>query len=173
MSGCAVGSDGSLLSPSKIDFYNDPDDITPISGPSLVAHGTTACSVSTGASLVTTLDNHFAPQQPAIMSAGVRRTTRVPKPSARLRDAADTSGTSGKRKANHVLPQRRVARKIAAEPDTDDYDDKNVSDGSTKTIADDTREPTDCDSDSDKVQAAYDQTKEMGDEDRKVNLSSQ
>ena len=176
MSGCAVASDGSLLSPSKIDFYDDPDDITPISGPSLVTHGTTARSVSTGPSLVTTLDNHFAPHQPAIKLAGVRRTTRPSKPSACLRDAADTlsnSGTSGKRKANHVLPQRRVARKIVPDPDTDDYNDKNVSNGSTKTIADDTREPTDCDSDSDKVQAAYDQTREMGDEDRKVNLSSQ
>src|SRR6201996_2296973 len=105
MSGCAVASDCSLLSPSKIHFYNDADDVIPISGPSLVPPGP---SLSTS-TVVTVLDNHFTSQQPAIKLAGVRRTTRLSKPSARVRDAAEalnTSATTGKRKANNFAPQR-------------------------------------------------------------------
>jgi hypothetical protein len=34
MSGCTIASDSSFLSPSKIDFYNDPDNTTPVTGTS-------------------------------------------------------------------------------------------------------------------------------------------
>ena len=167
MSGCAVASDGSLLSPSKIDFYNDPDDITPISGPLLVAHGLTGRSASTGITSVAKLDNYFTSQQPAITLAGVRRTTRLSKPSARVRDAADSlnsSGTMSKRKANNISLQRRVARKVVPDPDdSDDKDTNGRSTLSTKTT-DDTKEATECDSDADKVWAAYDQPRETVDE---------
>lgn len=43
---CAVGADGNLLPAGLINFYNDPDDTTPISGPgapqqdALVTNGT-------------------------------------------------------------------------------------------------------------------------------------
>jgi hypothetical protein len=80
MSGCAVASDGSLLSPSKIDFYNDANDIAPISGPSLAA--LTALSASMDTSSATTLDNYFMSHQPAIKLAGVHCTTCPSKPSA-------------------------------------------------------------------------------------------
>src|SRR6266566_5913008 len=91
MSGCAVASDGSLLSPSKIDFYNDPDDTVPISGPSLMALMALSAPIST--SSATMLNNYFAshqPVQPAVKVAGVRRMTRPSKPSARVRDAANS-----------------------------------------------------------------------------------
>jgi hypothetical protein len=174
MSGCAVSSDGSLLSPSKIDFFNDPDDIVPISGPSSTA--TTAPPASTGSS-ATTLDSYFASHQPAVKLAGVRRTTRALKPSARVRDAADAlsdSAVAGKRKANHIPLHRRVARKIV--PDSDDSDGENDSDVSMPSLkdADDTGEATDCDgTDTDEAQGAYDLTKEMGDADREVSLKFQ
>ncbi|KAF8505428.1 hypothetical protein F5888DRAFT_1630297 [Russula emetica] len=70
MSGCAVASDGSLLSPSKIDFYNDPDDAAPIFGPSLMAPTVPSASIST--SSATTLDNYFASHQPAVALAGAQ-----------------------------------------------------------------------------------------------------
>lgn len=172
MPGCAVASDGSLLSPSKIDFYNDADDIAPISGPSLMAP--IALSVSTGTSSATTLDDYFTSHQPAVKLAGVRRTTRPSKPSARVRDAANSlsdSATTGKRKAGGAPLHRRVARKII--PDSDGSDGENASDGSIPSLktVDDTEEGTDCDgTDTDEVQAAYDRSREMGDEDREVSL---
>jgi hypothetical protein len=172
MSGCAVASDGSLLSPSKIDFYNDPDDVAPISGPSLLAP--TALSASMSTSSATTLDNYFASHQPAVKLAGVRRTTRPSKPSARVRDAADSLNDSviaGKRRQTNVSLHRRVARKII--PDSDGSDVENASDTPTPSpkAASDTDEMTDGNgTDTDEVQAAYQQTKEMGDEDREVCL---
>jgi len=171
MSGCAVSSDGSLLSPSKIDFFNDPYDIVPISGPSSTAP--TAPPTSAG-SLATTLESYFASHQPAVKLAGVRRTTHASKPSARVRDAADASNesaTAGKRKADSIPLHRRVARKVV--PDSDDSDVENDSDASMPSLraVDDTEEATDSDdTDTDEVQAVYDQTKEMGDADRKVCL---
>jgi hypothetical protein len=175
MSGCAVASDGSLLSPSKIDFYNDPDDIIPVSGPSLTAPTARPASAQTFSA--TTLDNYFASHQPAVKMAGVRRTTRPSKPSARIREAADASGDSaitGKRKANDIPVQRRVARKVV--PESDDSDGGSVSDASIPSLkaVDDSDEATDCDgTDTDEVQAAYDHTREMGDADREVSLNLQ
>jgi hypothetical protein len=178
MSGCAVAADGSLLSPSKINFYNDPDDVNPISGPSFSA---ATAPASTKTLSATRLDNYFAPQQPVVEAAGLRRTNRLPKPSARVRDAADALGdstTSGKRKATNTF-HRRVVRKIT--PNSDDSDEENSDSGpnsspmrssamSLKTT-DDTEKATDIDgTDTDEVRAAYDQTREMGDEDRKVSL---
>jgi hypothetical protein len=178
MSGCAVASDGSLLSPSKIDFYNDPDDVTPISGPSLMA--STALSASMGTLSATTLDNYFASHQPAVMLAGVRRTTRPSKPSARVREAADslngsvtTAQSTRKRKGSNISLCRRVARKIVPDLDGSDVETWHAGDISTPSpkAASDTDETTNGDeTDIDETQAAYQRTKEMGDEDREVSL---
>lgn len=111
MSSCAVASDGSLLSPSKIHFYNDTNDFIPISGPLLVPPG--PISVST---VVTMLDNHFTSQQRAIKLAGVCHMTCLSKPSAWVHDAAkalNTLATIGsKHKANNITPQHHVIHKI-------------------------------------------------------------
>jgi len=174
MSGCAVASDGSLLSPSKIVFYNDADDITPISGPSLMAPTAPSASASMNTSSATTLDNYFVTRQPVVELGGLRRTTRLPKPSARVRDAVDALGDSatlGKRKANNTQVHRRVVRKTTPDSDDSDREDSGSDDGSIASLktVDDTEKATDYDGDTDEVQAAYDQTKEMGDEDRKVS----
>jgi hypothetical protein len=170
MSGCAVASDGSLLSPSKIDFYNDPDDVTPISGPSLGV--LTAPSASTGTSSATTLDNYFSSHQPAVKLAGVRRTTRPSKPSARVRDAANSLSDSRKHKGSIISLNRRVARKTVLDSDSDGSDVDNVSDGSIPSLKDatDTDDTMGGDgTDTDNAEAEYQRTKEMGDEDREVS----
>jgi hypothetical protein len=120
-SGCTVASDGSLLSPSKIDFYNDPDDVAPISGPSLiapVAHLAPMCTSS-----ATTLENYFGSHQPAAKKlAGVRHMTHPSKPSARVWEAAgllSKSAISRKRKGTNVSPHRRLVRKVVLESDSD------------------------------------------------------
>ncbi|KAF8491036.1 hypothetical protein F5888DRAFT_1637772 [Russula emetica] len=108
MSGCAVASDGSLLSPSKIDFYNDPDDAAPISGPSLMAPTVPSASIST--SSATTLDNYFASHQPAVVLAVI----------------------TGKRKGSNGSLHRRVARRVV--PDSDGSDVENASDASIPSL---------------------------------------
>ena len=68
-----------------------------------------------------------------------------------------------KQKANNISLQRRVARKVV--PDPDDSDDKNTNGRSTLSTktTDDTKEATECDSDADKVWAAYNQPRETVD----------
>ena len=69
-----------------------------------------------------------------------------------------------KQKANNISLQRRVARKVVPDPDdSDDKDTNGRSTLSTKTT-DDTKEATECDSDADKVRAAYNQPRETVDE---------
>ena len=76
--------------------------------------------------------------------------------------------TTGKCKANNFAPQRRVIHKTIPDPNTSDDDIKSASDEPNKTT-DDARESADCDSNTDSVQAAYDWTREMEDNDRKVS----
>ncbi|KAF8868531.1 hypothetical protein BD779DRAFT_1415765, partial [Infundibulicybe gibba] len=75
--GCAVGPDGKLLDASEIQFFNDADDITPISGPATVPTPSTIPGVhpffTRGSS-------------PARLVAGIRRTARIPRPSAKATD---------------------------------------------------------------------------------------
>jgi hypothetical protein len=130
-SGCAVASDGSLLSPSKIDFYNDPDDVAPISGPSLIApmaHLAPMCTSS-----ATTLKNYFGSHQPAVKLAGVRHTTCPSKPSARVREAAgllSKLAISRKCKGTSVSPHHRLAHKVVLDSVSDSPDVNSASKGS-------------------------------------------
>ena len=136
-------------------------------GPSL------SMSTLSASTVVTVRDNHFTSQQPAIKLAGVCCTTCLSKPSARVHDAAEalnTSATTGKCKANNFAPQCHVIRKTIPDPNISDDVIKSASDEPNKTT-DDARESTDCDSNTDSVQAAYDWTREMGDNDRKVSPS--
>lgn len=98
MSGCAVGSDGQLLDASKIQFFNDVDDDNPISGPSNPAP--------------TSLPIHplFSRTVPTRLVAGSRRTTRVSRPSAKVRDADNAAPSIRKRKASQDCNTRPKVR---------------------------------------------------------------
>jgi hypothetical protein len=177
-SGCAVASDGSLLSPSKIDFYNDPDDVAPISGPSLIAPVAHLAPMRT--SSATTLETYFGSHQPAAKKLpGVRRTTRPSKPSAQVWEVAGSpskSAISRKRKGTNVSPHCHLARKVVLESDSDSPNVSSVRAGSIcSEAANDTTDSdgTDIDKELLQVQAAYYQTKEMGDEDREVRSKFQ
>jgi hypothetical protein len=86
--------------------------------------------MSTGTSSVTTLDNYFSSHQPAIKLAGVRRTTRPSKPSARVRDAINSlsdSAVTRKRKGSNISLNRRVARKTIPDSDSSDVSVMDLS----------------------------------------------
>lgn len=163
---CAVASDGSLLSPSKIDFYNDPNDDVPISGPSFTVP--TAQSTSTIPSSTTTIDSYFASHQPMDMLTNLRRTTRPSKPSAWVRDAADSlnSATTAKHKTTDVLFHRCVAHKVSLVDSDSDLEAERSHDKSTPSpspslrTVDDTEKAMECGdgTDVDEVLATYDET---------------
>jgi hypothetical protein len=172
MSGCAVSSDGSLLSPSKIDFFNDPDDLEPITGPSVMSPKLPAL---TGSSSASTLENYFVSHdthQPSVNTVGIRHTTRPLKPSARLREAADTLGnstTTKKRKANNNELHRRVVRKVVTDSNDSDGTTDNDNSMPSPSAVMDTDPMVRDGTDTDEVQAAYDRTKAMGEADREVS----
>jgi hypothetical protein len=158
-SGCAVASDGSLLSPSKIDFYNDLDDVAPISGPSLIAPMAHSAPMHT--SSATTLENYFGSHQPAVKLAGVRCTTCPLKPSARVREAAGLPSKlaiSRKCEGTSVSPHHRLACKVVLDSVSDSPDVNSASKGSIHSeAANDTTDSdgTDIDEELLQVQAVY------------------
>ena len=115
MSGCAVGHDGQLLDASKILFYNDVDDVAPISGPSTSTHTSTA------------LHPIFTGLAPAIKIAGARRTNRISRPSTKARDPdnAEASVLPVKRQSRDKQITRRIARKTITDT-TSDSDKENT-----------------------------------------------
>jgi hypothetical protein len=111
---CAVGPNGALLDASQIVWYNDPDDDNPI----IATTSSTAIATpaSSGASSVPTL-NAFdilrsARKTSSSFIPSSRRSTRVSKPSAKLRDKANAELPNGKRKAVDVPSGRQVSRRI-------------------------------------------------------------
>lgn len=109
---CAVGPNGKLLSPSKINFFNDPDDIIPVSGPNAPKNAFELLRAGG--------------RCPASHVGGARRSSRASKPSGRLLDPdnAESIVTGRKRKASSVASSSRhcASRRIA------DSDDEPTSD---------------------------------------------
>jgi hypothetical protein len=75
---CAVGPDGKLKDASDIDFFDDPDDDRPISGPSSSRKG------KQSGSWQVTLHEIV---KPATLSGGARRSERARLPSIHVRRA--------------------------------------------------------------------------------------
>ena len=164
---CAVGTDGKLLDPSAIVWYNDPDDSTPITpiAPSLPSNSS--------ALKATTLRPFFGDSTaPAstVLNTGTRRSSRVSKPSKRILDA-NNMGLD--------MPKRaRVAHKTVVEAEFEDKGDNEGDDEADDEEDDETVSTThapdagggDTNVEMDSVAAedAYVLTKVMGDQDRKV-----
>jgi hypothetical protein len=180
MPGCTVASDGTLLDESQIDFYNDPDDDVPISGP----HHAPSTSSSVSSMCSSTLDAFFTSREPAAVIAGVRRTSHTSKPSARARDTTNAllaPSTHQKRKAEGVAKPRHVTRKVVQDSDgsaelSDSEDrsgfakasDNEDTDAAYDDAGEDAGEATDV-GDDDAI-TAYEMTRAMGDHDREVSL---
>lgn len=125
--GCAQNPDGSLREASQIQFFNDVDDEHPISGPP---------SASSSA-----LHPFFTGKaHPVGIVAGSRRSTRKPRPSARLADPdnAEGSTSSGKRKLS-AAPRSRKAAKISRTTVVQSSDDDEpASESDDAALGDDT-----------------------------------
>src|SRR5437870_4787210 len=94
--GCARGTDGLLKDASDIDFYHDPNDSVPL------------LRVSASGNPPQNAFSHLlsAGKAPTVKIAGTRHTSRISKPSGKLRDVDNISAsTSRKRTSLHVSCQ--------------------------------------------------------------------
>jgi hypothetical protein len=187
--GCAQDADGNLLSPSKITWYDDPDDVMPMQPISTTrptpGGNLTAASSSTKPTLPTTLDRFLITPSD---SAGARRSGRATRPSTRVIDPDNaeshtffsSTGTTRKRKASidggvpaAQLPPRLRNTAQPAQESEDDVFGRQPEAAGNKTdddYADVEVEPTEkATSDEEDVEARYASTKALGDADRKVS----
>jgi hypothetical protein len=129
--GCAVNADGTLKPASQISFYHDVDSDAPMTGPSASARplalSNSASSISQGR-LDGFVHINGSGKAPASFVAGARRSGRVFKPSAKIRDATSSLSTiPAKRPApvsSNTVTRRRSYTSIDTDVDTSPYGDE-------------------------------------------------
>jgi hypothetical protein len=183
---CAVAEDGSLLDASKITFYDDVDDDTPLPN-----------SASQSKSITTSDNLHpffRGGKAPSSIVAGSRRSGRVTRPSVRVTDPNNLeTSISRKRSATvtatiegSVRAARRAKHALHVD-ETEDvsegelgnsgyqlevgFDAENDDDGEAGMVDATTDDEGEEDSsDIEQAEEEYHRTKGMGDSDRKVCL---
>ncbi|KAF8810836.1 hypothetical protein BYT27DRAFT_7091006 [Phlegmacium glaucopus] len=165
---CALGPDGTMLEPSEIIWFNDPDDPTPI--PPIQQAGTFPTFPPKSPTIHPFF--HGGPP-PATMVAGSRRSTRVSHPSKRVLDPDNSE------RPNVSKRPRPSCRKNVVESDSDEKDEDSVDDGhgdggaaNTEGFVSDANIDSEMLDDLEAVEEAYTATKVMGDTDREVCLYS-
>ncbi|KAJ7048928.1 hypothetical protein C8F01DRAFT_1003592 [Mycena amicta] len=102
--GCAQDANGNLLDADKIDFFNDPDDVTPISGPSALSSTKPLAPI-------------FNLRPVGKVAGSRRRSSRTCKTASRITDPENTVDIFGeKRKANSPPATPPRARRARAAP---------------------------------------------------------
>jgi len=182
--GCAQDADGNLLSPSKIQFFHDPDDEIPISGPGSIGYPApsrpVAKPVASSSTKPTTLTRYFASAnllQPE--AGGARRSGRAIRPSTRITDPDNAEShafrtiAGVKRKASTAGDgqQPRRLRKPIEISDNDESSGDNSQDEGTDNNAEATEKASSDDEDIVELEldASYASTKALGDADREVS----
>lgn len=153
--GCAVRADGTLKEADEIEFFNDPSDEVPL--PS-----------SASASAPANLDSFITAKgsglrgKPAAMIGGARRSTRAPRPSAKVRDSGPSLSTvPAKRTAGPTTAKAPVLKHARLREADDDDDD-------VPALCEVSDEESDDDNDDDEE---VDRVRLMGESDRKVSVS--
>ena len=147
---CAVGSNGKLLDASQIVWFNDPDDDEPMAPATTSSMAQAAqCQASTSWT-TTTLDSFVSKVPPA-----TRRSTRAPRPSTKAIDPDNIM--AHKRKASNTAASKPSCH--PHHPSPDDEKDKATEPDPTDSVDDDLVDPD----------AAYKETKVLGDADREVS----
>jgi hypothetical protein len=141
---CAVGPDGKLLDTSQMVWFHDPDDHEPMTP--ATTSSIAQCQVST----TTTLDSFVTKVPPA-----ARRSTRAPRPSTKAIDPNNIMAL--KCKPSNPATEKPSSRPRYTSPDHEE--DEATEPGLSDTEDD---EPIDPD-------AAYEETKALGDADREVS----
>ena len=143
---CAVGSDGNLLDASQIVWFNDPDDDQPIAPTFSSAQHQASVSRT-----VTTLDSFVTKVPPAACQS-----THAPHPSTKAIDPDNIMAL--KRKSSNTEAGKPSSHPRHASPDHEE---------------DEATEPDPMDGEDDNLvdpDAAYEETKALGDADREVSV---
>lgn len=178
--GCAQDANGNLLSPSKIQWFNDVDDEHPIP-----AAPPTSLRSSDSSPPQATIDHFFSSGNAtpkAVDKPGIgpsRRSGRATRPSARILDPDNTETSSLKRKASTGRVTEKVsrARKVIEDSDgggdTELEDVQDAQDEGDNNLDDSFVDPTEnADSGEDgDTENNYASTKALGDADREVSFS--
>ena len=142
---CALGPDGTLLDASRIEWFNDPDDDEPMV--------TATSSTAQRHVPATTLDSFITKSRPA-----ARRSTRAPRPSTKAIDPDNIMAL--KRKSSNSATAKPSCRRRHDSPDHEEA--KATEPELTDSADSDDDNPVDPD-------AAYEETKALGDADREVS----
>jgi hypothetical protein len=141
---CAIGHDGKLLDASEIEWFDDPDDDKPM------ASATTSSTAQRQRSTMT-LDS-FVTKGPL----AARRSNRTVRPSTKLVDPNNAMGLKRKRSNTSLANPSRRLRQAPSEHEEDHTTEPDSTD--TEAEVDDPVDPD----------AAYEETKALGDADRAV-----
>lgn len=169
---CALNADGTLKDASEIQWFNDVDDDIPIHNKTTQPAPTDVTSPAVSIASNPKPVNAFSILQKGVEApAPTRRSTRQSKPSVRRRDAEESTSASTPISKQTPTPlaipsatsAHRNSHKRSAPSVGDDKDSETRQ--HKKVAVSEVEEPTDIDED---AEAAYNQTKEMGDADREV-----
>jgi hypothetical protein len=169
MSNCALGPDGELKDASKIIWYHDADDDTPIIPPPAILSDSGSPPAKDALSVLMQ-----GGRQLVSSGAPSRRSTRTSKPSARLQaadNACNPPSSSSVRMRKRALssaedtPVKRVAMRAPSAP-SNDIEEEVPSEPVAEV---DGSSVDEYDEDED-VEEAYAKTKVLGDTDRQVCL---
>jgi hypothetical protein len=162
---CALGPDGQLLPADKIAWYNDPDDTQPISASvSLVAETPSAPGPSSAFDILMHAGRSAtAKVAGSRRSTSPRRSSRHSKPSAKVREAAETNEAvaSSKRKARDRSGSSSHSRWVACcvtGPVLSEHSGSEFEDGVDGTATD---PATDIASEDDEARFTYEELKAM------------
>jgi hypothetical protein len=186
--GCAQDADRNLLSPSKIQWFNSPDDDIPISGGTHPADTLPApvsadlgpqrpAASSAKTTMPTTLDCFFPSANPASSEAGTRRSGRTIRPSTKVTDPDNAElhvlSVGTKQKACTGGSRPCQVRKVVLDSDGSDNEviGGDSQEGKTADVDNLTVEPMENEStneDLEDVEVCYASTKALGDANCKV-----
>jgi hypothetical protein len=159
---CALGPDGQLLNASEIQFFFDPDDDKPMQPlpPKSIDHSSSTNNPPIDAFTVLLA----RPGEMSAAQTGARRSRRVGKPSEKLRDANSTTAAPKKHPLDPTAASSVVTHRHRRAVVTDSDDDVQL-DNDDKSNGEDVGNHMSTESD---AEAAYQETKALGDADRAV-----
>ena len=145
---CAVGSDGNLLDASQIVWFRDPDNDQPIAPTSSSAQR----QASASRTVTTTLDSFVTKVPPP-----ARRSTRAPRPSTKAIDPDNIMALKCKSSNTGAGKPSSRPRYVSPDHEEDEATERDPTDGE-ESEDDDAVDPD----------AAYQETKALGDADHEV-----
>jgi len=170
-SGCALDASGALKPAEHMEWYNDADDDEPMNFVSTTAPRHLTASTSTSSLSQGNLDGFVRLQSSGKVAAhfvaSARRSGRAPKPSAKIREAANAPSIPAKRPPPTTATSARKRPSVDTEPDlsSDLFEDEGVDDDEMPEL----QENSDDEDEDEEAREEYERNKAMANTDRDVS----